>query len=71
MQAKVMKNVCGKSHPEQRKMSSEATKGKKPVKELEANLKLSTTMTQANPKFVMGKSMLTVDMLKEAGKSCV
>jgi hypothetical protein len=52
-------------------MSSKATKGKKPVKELEANLKLSTTMTQANPKFIMGKSMLTVDMLKEAGKSCV
>jgi hypothetical protein len=28
-------------------------------------------MMQANPKFVMGKPMLTVDALKQAGKSCV
>jgi hypothetical protein len=50
-----MKNVCGKSHPQQRKMSSKATKGKKPVKESEANLKLLIAMTQVNPKFVMRK----------------
>jgi hypothetical protein len=45
-------------------MSSNATKGKKPVKELEATPKLLTAMTQANPKFVMGKLMLIVDVLK-------
>jgi hypothetical protein len=28
-------------------------------------------MTQANPKFVMGMPMLTVDTLKLVGKSCV
>jgi hypothetical protein len=28
-------------------------------------------MTQANPKFVMGRLMLTVDALKLVGKSCV
>jgi hypothetical protein len=71
MQAKAMKNVRGKSHPQQRKMSSKATKGKKPMKESEVNPKLPTAMTQANPKFVMGKSMLTVDALKQVGKSCV
>jgi hypothetical protein len=49
-------------------MSSKETKGKKPV---EANLKLSIAMTHANPKFQMGKTMLTVDTLREAGKSCV
>jgi hypothetical protein len=52
-------------------MSFKATKGKKQVKESEANLKLPTTMTPANPKFVMGKLMLTVDTLKQAGKSFV
>jgi hypothetical protein len=52
-------------------MSSKETKGKKPLKELEANSKLPTTMTHANPKFQMGKPMLTVSTLKEAGKSCV
>jgi hypothetical protein len=51
-------------------MSSKATKGKKPVKESKANLKLPTAMMQANPKFVMGKPMLTVDALKQVGKSC-
>jgi hypothetical protein len=71
MQAKVMKNVRGKSHPQQRNMSSKATKDKKLVKELEANPKLLTSMMQANPKFVMGKPMLTVDTLKQIGKSCV
>jgi hypothetical protein len=52
-------------------MSSKATKGKKPVKESEANPKLPTIMMQANPKFVMGKPMLTVDTLKHVDKSCV
>jgi hypothetical protein len=45
MQAKATKNVCGKSVPQQRKMPSKATKGKKPVKESEANPKLLTAMT--------------------------
>jgi hypothetical protein len=70
MQTKVIKNVCGKSHPQQRKMSSMATRGKKPV-ESEANPNLLTAMTQTNPKFVMGKLMLTIDALKQAGKSYV
>jgi hypothetical protein len=52
-------------------MSSKETKGKKPLKELEAKLKLPTAMTHANPKFQMGKPMLTVDTLKEVGKPCV
>jgi hypothetical protein len=71
MQIIVMKNVRGKSHPQQQKMSSKATKGKKPLKESEANPKMSTAMAQANPKFVMGKLVLTVDALKQAVKSCV
>jgi hypothetical protein len=41
------------------------------VKESEVNLKLLTAVTQANPKFVMGKPMLIVDVLKQAGKSFV
>jgi hypothetical protein len=32
---------------------------------------LSTAMTQANPKFIMGKPILTIDTLKQTGKSCV
>jgi hypothetical protein len=36
-----------------------------------ANLKFLTAMTQANPKFVMGRPMLTVDRLHKASKSCV
>jgi hypothetical protein len=71
MQAKATKNIRGKSHPQQRKMSSKATKGKKPVKESEANPKMPTAMTQANLKFILGKRMLTVDMLKQVGKFCV
>jgi hypothetical protein len=71
MQVKVIKNVRGKSHPQQRKMSFKSTKGKKLVKESEANPKLPIAMTQDNPKFVMGKPMLTVDVLKQASKSCV
>jgi hypothetical protein len=52
-------------------MSSKETKDKKPLKESEANPKLLTAMTHANSKFQMGKPMLTVSTLKEAGKSCV
>jgi hypothetical protein len=59
-----MKNVHGKSHLQQWKMSFKPTKAKKPMKESEVNLKLLTTMTQTNPKFVMGKPILTVDALK-------
>jgi hypothetical protein len=66
-----MKNVRGKRYSQQRKMSSKETKGKKPLKESEANPKLLTAMTHANPKFQMGKLMLTVNTLKEASKSCV
>jgi hypothetical protein len=52
-------------------MSSKGTKDKKPLKESVANPKLSSAMTQANPKFVMGKLMLTVDALHKAGQRCV
>jgi hypothetical protein len=62
---KVTKNVRGKSHPQQRKMSSKETKGNKPLKESEANPKLPIAMMHANPKFQMGKP------IKEASKSCV
>jgi hypothetical protein len=44
---------------------------KKPLKESEANPKLPTAMTHANLMFQMGKPMLTVETLKEVGKSCV
>jgi hypothetical protein len=37
----------------------------------QANPKLLPSMTQGNPKFVMGKSMLTVDALRKAGQPCV
>jgi hypothetical protein len=66
-----MKNVRGKSHPQQRKMSSKETKGKKSLKESEANPKLPTVMMHANPKFQMGKPMLTVNTFKEVSESCV
>jgi hypothetical protein len=52
-------------------MSSKGTKGKKPLKESVANPKLSSTMAQANLKFVMGKLMLTADVLHKAGQPCV
>jgi hypothetical protein len=52
-------------------MSSKGTKGKKPLKELVANSKLMSAMMQANPKFIMGKPMLTVDMLHKTGQPCV
>jgi hypothetical protein len=71
MQAKVMKNVRDKSHPQQRKMSSKATKGNKPLKDSEANPKLPIAITETNPKFGMGRLMLTINALKLAGKSCV
>jgi hypothetical protein len=70
-QAKVTKNVRGKSHPWQWKISSKTTKGKQQLKQLPTNLKLPTAMMQANPKFVMGRPMLTVDALKLSSKSCV
>jgi hypothetical protein len=70
-QAKVTKNVRAKSDPQQQKMSFKEIEGKKPLKESEANLKLLTAMTHANPKFEMGKPMLTIGTLKEAGKSYV
>jgi hypothetical protein len=57
--------------PQQWKMSSKETKGKKPLKESVANPKLSSATTQANPKFVMGKPMLTIDTLHKAGQPCV
>jgi hypothetical protein len=41
-------------------MSSKGTKGKKPLKESVVNPKLSSIMTQANPKFIMGKSMCSI-----------
>jgi hypothetical protein len=59
-QAKTTKNVRGKSHLQQWKISSKITKGKQQLKQL-----------PANPKFVMGRPMLTVDTLKLAGKSFV
>jgi hypothetical protein len=66
-----MKNVCGKSLPQQQKVSSNGTKDKKPLKELVANLKLPSAMTQANPKFVLGKPMLTINVLHKVGQPCV
>jgi hypothetical protein len=45
-------------------MSSKGTKGKQPSKQ-------TTTMTQANPKFVMGQPLLIADELGKAGKSSI
>jgi hypothetical protein len=42
-------------------MSSKATKGKQPFNQ-------TTAMIQANPKFIMGQPMLTVDELGKAGQ---
>jgi hypothetical protein len=61
---KAMKNVHGKSQLQQWKMSSKATKGNQPFKQ-------TTAMTEANPKFVMGQPMLTVDELDKAGQPCI
>jgi hypothetical protein len=36
-----------------------------------ANLKFLTAIVQANPKIVMGRPMLTVDVLYKVGKPCV
>jgi hypothetical protein len=53
-------------------MSSKGTKGKKkPLKEPVANPKFLSAMTQANPKFVMGEPMLTINMLYKVGQPCV
>jgi hypothetical protein len=65
-----MKNVRVKSQPQQRKISSKATKAKQPLKE-STNPKLLSAMTQSNLKFVMGKPMLTTDVLHKAGQACV
>jgi hypothetical protein len=56
---------------QQWKISSKTTKGKQQLKLLSANPMLLTAMTQANPKFAMGRPILTVDALKLGGKSCV
>jgi hypothetical protein len=66
-----MKNLRSKSLPQQLKMSSKGTKGKKPLKESVANPKLPSAMTQANLKFVMGKLMLTIDTFHKVGQPCV
>jgi hypothetical protein len=52
-------------------MSSKGTKGKNPLKELVANPKLLSAMAQANPKFIMGQPILTVDALHKACQPCV
>jgi hypothetical protein len=57
-----MKNVRAKTQS-QRKTSSKAIKGKQPLKQ--------TSMTNVNPKYVMGQSMLTVDQLREPGQYCI
>jgi hypothetical protein len=46
-QPKATKNVRGKSLSQQQKMSSKGTKGKKPLKESVANLKLPLAMIHA------------------------
>jgi hypothetical protein len=56
---------------QQWKISSKTTRGKQQLKLLSANPMLLTAMTQANPKFAMGRPILTVDALKLGGKSCV
>jgi hypothetical protein len=51
-------------------MSSKATKGKQLLKE-SANPKLPPAMMQSIPKFVMGKPILTTDVLDMAGQARV
>jgi hypothetical protein len=45
-------------------MSSKAIKGKQPLQQ-------TTVMMQANPKFVMGRPILTADELHKAGQPCI
>jgi hypothetical protein len=56
-------------------MSSKATKAKQPLKQpvamTQATPKLSSAMMQANPKFVMGKLMLTIGALHNVGQPCI
>jgi hypothetical protein len=52
-------------------MSSKGTKGKKPLIVSVTNPKLPSAMTPAHPKFVMGKPMLTINALHEAGQPCI
>jgi hypothetical protein len=59
-----VKNVRGKTQPQQRKMSSKAIKGKQPLQQ-------TTVMMQANLKFVMGRPILTADELHKAGQPCI
>jgi hypothetical protein len=66
-----MENVHGKIHLKQRKISSKTTKGKQQLKQVLDNPKFLIAMTQANPNYVMGRPMLTVDKLHKAGKPCV
>jgi hypothetical protein len=47
------------------------SKVKQQLKQLLANPKLLTARTQANPKFVMGRPMLTIDALHKSSKPCV
>jgi hypothetical protein len=65
-QAKTTKNVRGKSHPQQRKISSKTTKGKQQLKQ-----PLAIVMTLASPEFVMGRPLLTINVLHKASKPCV
>jgi hypothetical protein len=70
----MMKATKGKQ-PQQRKMSSKTTKAKQPLIQpaamTQANLKLLPAMMQSNLMFVMGKPMLTIDVLHEEGQPCV
>jgi hypothetical protein len=52
-------------------MSSKETKGKKPMKETIANLKFLSAMMHANLKFVMGKLMLTIDVIHKVSQPYV
>jgi hypothetical protein len=60
----MMKNVCGKTQPQQQKMLSKATKDKQPLKQ-------TIAMTQPNLKFVMARPMLTTDELNKASQPCI
>jgi hypothetical protein len=56
-------------------MSSKGTNAKQPLKQpttiTQDTPKLPPAMTHANPKFVMGKMMLTIDVLCNAGQPCI
>jgi hypothetical protein len=46
----------------------QGNKGQETIERTVANQELSLAMMQANPKFVMGKLMLTIDALHKAGQ---